>query len=422
MSGQRINLATLGNDGRLGEGQQGRPSLYGRFGLRRFRALMGDVMFKQIPIVCVGDSITAGQGGDNVTGAFSNVPDNTQGWVGQLRTLLGASPGSAATAEGFIFCDDSRITVTGAANNNWACVPLRHGYRLIKNTQKIEVTIPEGVTGIGVIQANMPKSFNEAGSKLADATASYKKGAGAETALTALTNTGIPVEQIIAVTAGEVFTVFGPATAQSYIVGLRFHNAASTGFLVDRIGQPGQVSGDMLGGEKVGALLQAASAENQQFAARAIYRWAGAAGLIIVSFGTNDQSFQEAGGSEGQRGVTLAKYTEWMEQFANQAIADGWCVLILGEPRNAASEATGGATASMDEYWAAMKAYAQATEHVAFLDIGELWGNNAAATAIGLTEANTVHPLRPGHGDIARTVRRAILGDEPVGIASLEAA
>ncbi len=397
-----------------------RPVLYGKFGLRRFRALAGDAIYKQVPIVCVGDSIAAGQGGDNNTGVYNNVPDNTQGWVGQLRQLLALSEqtGSLNPGEGFWFADDNRLTQEGTGNNNWSCVPLRHGYRLIKNAQKVKLAaIPAGVTHVGIIQANMDKAFNEAGSKLADATGSYKLGAGAETALAALTNTRIPVEQRIAVAPGEALEILGPAAAQTYIVGITMYTE-NNGIVVHRIGQPGYVSGDLLGGQKLGALLQAASAENQVAAARATYRWAGAGGLVILSFLTNDQFYQAAGGNENQRGVTLAHYTEWMTQYANQAIADGWCVLILGEPRNP-NPAAG---ATLDEYCAAMKAYALETEHAAFLDVGELWGSHAAAEALGLTEANTVHPLRPGHGDIARMVHRAILGNAPTGITALEAA
>jgi lysophospholipase L1-like esterase len=393
----------------------GKPSLWNKYGLRRFRAFSGDAMFKTVPIVCVGDSITFGQGGNNNTGAPENEPDAAEGWVGQLRKILGSSPQSAAQnpGEGFWFPDESRVTVTGGVSNNWACAALRHAERLIKNTQTLSFTVPAGVTSVGVIQANMPKSFNEAGSKLADVTGSYKLGAGSETALTALTNTGLPVAQFISATGGEVFTVFGPASAQTYIVGFVMRTASS-GFLLHRMGQPGYVSGDLLGGQNTGVLNQT-EATNQTYAVRATYRWS-EPGLIILSFGTNDQNFQSSGGTTAQRGVTLAKYTEWMKQYANQAVADGWCVLILGEPRNP-NEPTGAGISSSDEYWGAMKAFALESEHVAFMDVGELWGNNAAATALGLTESNTVHPNRKGHGDIARMVYRAITGSAPVGIA-----
>lgn len=399
--------------------EAGRPVLYNRAGLRRWRAASADALFTTVPIVCVGDSITAGQGGDNTTGAFNNVPDNTQGWVGQLRTLLASSPQTAVSSagEGFIFCTDSRITNEGGVGNSYACMPLRNGYRL-KSGQKFKLTVPAGVTKIGVIQANMPKSFSEAGSKEADVTGKTKVGAGAETAMTALTNTGAPIETQITVAEGEEFQVLGPATAQTYIVGLNLLTGKS-GVLVHRVGQVGYVVGDALGGQTLGALNQ--SAANQAIAAKANCTWAGAKGLLILSFLVNDQQFQASGGTTIQRGVTLETFNTWMQTVANTAVEEGFCVLLLGEPRSPA-EATGANIASADEYCAVMRNFAMRSEHVAFMDVGELWGTHTPSEELGLTAAGSVHPLRPGHGDIARMVYRALVGYQTGGVAELHSA
>lgn len=389
----------------------GRPVLYAAAGLRRWRAALGDALFAQVPLICVGDSITAGQGGDNSTSTFANVPDNTQGWVGQLRTLLGGGPG-----EGFIFTDDSRVTQGGGVfSNNWACVPLRHGPRLLHGSGfTLGLTIPAGVTALGIIQANQTQAFSAAGSNLADVSALYSQTGSAtvtNAAITTLTNTGIPIETDITVQAGDTVTVSSPATAQSYIAGFLL-KTTSAGVAVHRVGQPGDVSGDLLGGQSSGALTQTAG--NQVTAGRACYQWAPVPGLLIVSIGVNDQQFQGGGGSAAQNGVTLSLFTTWMQQFCNQAIADGWCCLILGEPRNP----NAGAGATQNQYWAAMKGYALATDHVAFIDVGDMWGPNAQSTALGLTTGTSVHPLRRGHGDIARMLYR-VLASNPAGIVEL---
>lgn len=415
------SYAPLGTDGHLSASATPRPSLYGATGLRRWRAALGDALFAQVPIVCVGDSITAGQGGDNTLTVFSNIPDNSQGWAGQLRALLAAQTGSAP-GEGFVFPDDSRVTYAGGTfNNNWPCTPLRHGPRLLHGSgNTMALTVPAGVTALGVIQANQTQAFNSSGTNLADVSALYAQAGSvtvSATSITTLTNTGRAIETDIAVQPGDTITISAPATAQSYVAGFNFKNA-NPGVLVHRVGQPGYVSGDLLGGQTSGTLLQSASASNQQIAARACYDWAGTQGLVIVSFGTNDQFNQAGAGSASQNGVTLPLYTAWMEQFMAQAVADGWCCLVLGEPRNP-NAYTGGA--SEDQYWAAMKAYALATDHVAFLDTGELWGSNAAATALNLGASNTVHPNRRGHGDIARMVYRAVSSDT-AGVAELVAA
>ncbi len=411
--------ASLGSDGHINPSVMPRPTLYAPDGLRRFRAALGDALFTTVPIVCVGDSITAGQGGDNITSSISYPPDNSQGWVGQLRTLLSVSPfsGLQNPGEGFIFADDYRVTLGGGvSNNNNACVPLRHGPRLLHgNGWTLQLTIPDGVRTLGIIQANQTQAFNAAGSNLADVSALYSQTGSASVSnasITTLTNTGLAIETDIACQPGDVFTISSPASAQSYIVGFVL-KSGNPGLMVHRVGQPGYVSGDLLGGQTSGTLIQ--SSANQVLAAQAVYNWAGSQGLVVVSFGTNDQQLQTGGGTANQNGVTLSLYTTWMEQFCNQAISDGWCVLILGEPRNP----NPGSGSTLDQYWGAMQSYALATDHVAFIDVGELWGSNANATALGLAVNNSVHPLRKGHGDIARMLYRAITA---AGIAELVAA
>jgi lysophospholipase L1-like esterase len=413
--GQR---AQLGTDGHISPSVLPRPVLYNPQGLRRWRAALGDALFSKVPIVCVGDSITAGQGGDNNLLTFSNVPDNTNAWVGQLRSLLGISTGTSA-GEGFIFSDDSRVTQGGGVfSNNWACTPLRHGPRLLHGSGfTLAITIPSGVTALGVIQANQTQAFSSAGSNLADVSALYSQTGSAtvnNASITTLTNTGRAIETDITCQAGDVITISSPATAQSYIVGFVLKTAAS-GVMVHRVGQAGYVSGDLLGGQLSGTLIQSASSTNQVNAARAIYDWAGTTGLIVVSFGTNDQFNQAGAGTAAQNDVVLSLYTAWMSQFMTQAVSDGWCCLVLGEPRNP-NALTSGATE--DQYWGAMKSFALATDHVSFIDTGELWGSNAAATALGLGASNTVHPNRRGHGDIARMLHR-VLSSNTAGITEL---
>jgi lysophospholipase L1-like esterase len=397
-----------------------RPAVYGAAGLRRWRAAAGDALFSPIPVVVVGDSIAAGQGGDNNVSTYSNVPDNTQGWAGQLRTMFGTALGSSP-GEGFWFATDSRITTAGSpVNNNYACGPLRTCYRLLHGaSQSLSLTVPAGVTAVTVIQANQTQAFNSAGTNLADVSALYSQ-TGSHTvtnaAITTLTNTGRAIGTDIACAAADTITVSNPATAQSYIAGF-IMKTGSAGVLVHRVGQPGYVSGDLLGGQTSGTLLNTGNSTLLTDAARAVYDWAGTTGLIICGFGTNDQQYQAGGGSANQNDVTLSLYTTWMEQFTGQAVADGWAVLILGQPRNPNAASSG---STQDQYWAAMQAYALATDHVAFADVGELWGTNSASTALNLTSGTSVHPNRRGHGDLARMVFQAVTG--VAGTAELTAA
>lgn len=377
-------------------------------GLRRWRAALGDALFTTVPVVCVGDSITAGQGADNNPDTYSNIPDNSQGWAGQLRALFAAALGTYP-GEGFIFSDDTRVTNSGGIANTWACTPLTHGFRLIGAAQTLTLTVPGGVTSLGIIQANQTQAFNSAGSNLADVSATYSQTGSVTVsgaAITTLTSTGRAVETFIAVQPGDVITVAGPATAQSYIVGFDLRTG-QPGVLVHRVAIPGFVSGDALGGQISGTLNQAGNPTEITDAIRACYDWAGTQGLVTTSFLGNDQQFQAGGGSAKQNGVTITNYTSWMTQFMNQAIADGWSTLMFAPPRNP-SAATG--VPSEDDYLATILAYALTTDHAAYLDTGELWGPYADSAALNLVNGASVHPLRRGHGDMARLLYRAVAG------------
>ena len=384
----------------------GSTMLHSPSGLRRWRAAFGDAQFANVPVVCVGDSITAGQGADNNPSAYSNIPDNTNGWVGQLRKLLanehGADPG-----EGFIFADDTRVTNNGGIGNVWACTPLTHGYRLT-GTQNLVLTVPAGITRLGIIQANQTQAFNSAGSNLADVSGVYSQTGSATVTnapITTLTNTGRALVTEITVAAGDVITVSAPATAQTYVAGFNLRSG-NAGVLVHRVAVPGYTSGDMLGGQSSGILNQTASPSNQVAAIRACYDWAGTQGLVMVCMLGNDQQFQAGGGTARQNGVTLANYTAWMTQFMTQVIADGWSVLMFAPPRNP-SQYTGGP--SEDAYLASILSWVQTHDHAAYLDTGELWGPYADSAALGLVNGTSVHPLRRGHGDMARMVYRAVV-------------
>jgi lysophospholipase L1-like esterase len=424
-AGFLATVATTGTDGHLYSSITPRPTLYSPTGLRRWRAALGDSLFSQVPIVCVGDSITAGQGGDNNLSAFSNLPDNANGWAGQLRALLALRFGSYP-GEGFWFADDSRVTWSGGtSNNNWPCVPLRHGPRIVHGSgNTVSLTVPAGVYVVGVIQANQTAAFNTGGSGLDDVSLLYSQTGSvtvSNASLTTLTNTGRAVTTNIAVQPGDTITLTAPATAQSYLAGFNMQTG-QPGVLVHRIGQPGYVSGDLLGGQVSGTLNQASSSSNQTAAARACYDWAqtswmGATGLVIAEFGANDQQFQAGGGASTQNDVTLSLYTTWMGQFIGQAITDGWSVLALASPRNPNGAGSG---STQDQYYATLLDYALGNDYAAYMDVGEWWGSNAAASALDLTAVTSVHPYRAGHGDIARTLFNAITGQP--GITELTAA
>jgi len=413
-----VGGAALGGQVLPGAAVQGspfgnKPLLYAPTHLRRWRAALALADQNVVPLIYCGDSIPWGLGADNTTGT-PNATALAKGICGRLQSQFGNSfrtflqnPG-----EGYVFPNDSRVTVAGApVQNLWAPTPFGQGYRLVGATQTLTITIPAGVTSITVIQGNMTQVFNAAGSNLADVTGQYNINGGGNTNLTALTNTNSPISTTIAVVAGNVFQVIGPAAAQTYITGFLLNSAAANGVQVHRICLNGAVTGSLLGGQASGILSQTAA--SQIIATRANYIWNAAPSLIIVEFSVNDQQFQNGGGTASQNGVTIGKYQNWMQQFCDQAVADGWCVLLVGGPQDQGYQP---ASPTLDQYLAVLKSIALATDHVAHVNISEMWGSYVNSQADGVQLIGSVHPNLAGHGDIAALLYDTLLGKAQAGI------
>jgi lysophospholipase L1-like esterase len=384
----RIGGGTIGGTGQ-GAGSSIDPglTLTKPRGLRRFSNALGDALFTRVPIVCVGDSITYGQGGDNINTA-ANLPDATGGWVGQLRTLIAKTYGDPG--EGLLLANDTRFTNTGATAGNNQLMAMRRGIRLLTG-QTFTYTVEAGVTTLGIVQGNLA----------GDVTATYTRNGGTATALNTLTGTGAPLNTDVTVATGDVIVITGPATAQTYINGLDKKNS-TTGVSVHRVAVPGNVVGDAMGGQTNGVLTQTTA--NQAIAIRQLYGWANQPGLLILSFGINDQSFNTTGGTTAQAKVTATLYQAWVQQIATQVVGDGWSVLLLGQNLNP----TPGAGDTEAQYRAARAAVAAATDHVAVLEMADVFGTAAQSTTGGLIMAASVHPARKGHGTYARAIHRVI--------------
>jgi len=400
------------------------PVLYAPQHLRRWRAAYALADINVVPLVYAGDSIPWGLGADGTTGT-PNATALARGICGRLRSYFGASPRTllANPGEGYVFPNDSRVTVAGApAANNWGCSPFNQGYRLIALAQNLTITIPAGVTSVSVIQGNTNAAYNTGGgvghssSGLADVTCLFNINGGANTNLSALTNTNVALASTpIAVVAGNTFQVLGPATAQGYIHGFLLNSAAANGVQVHRVCLNGGVSGRLLGGQSSGVLTLTAAADQVQ-AAQSCYIWNAAPSLVIVEFSVNDQQFQNGGGSASQNNVTITRYQAWIQQFCNQAVADGWCVLLIGGPQDVGYAA---GSPTLDQYLGVLKQIALSTDHVAYLNVSEMCGPYTSSQADGVQLIGSVHPSVAGHGDIAALVYDTLAGKAQSGITEL---
>jgi hypothetical protein len=392
----------------------GAPILYSKEGgagsakgLRRHFERISNCLNAQYHLTVGADSHVFGQGGNdaNELTAATNLEDKDLGWVGQLRQLIQLSEagGAIAAGEGFIFGGyefEGRVTRQNSPSTvkNYTA-PLRRGIRLFGTTQSITYTVEAGVTSLGIIQANQPKAFNSAGSNLADVSANWKKNAEEKGAVAALTNTGVPIETRVAVSAGDVIVISGPSTAQSYVTGIATYKSG-VGAVVHRIGVGGLVIADVLGGQSEGTLTLSAESD-LNLAIDTCGAWH-SPGLLVLPFLTNDQAFQTAGGAAAQRGVTSAKYKEWAEKVCKRWVENGGCVLLLGNIR--ADAGVLGTPESEATYIGKLKEVALATDHVAFADMGQVLGTSAAMQAAGQQFTGASHMKKIGHAIFARAV------------------
>jgi hypothetical protein len=373
-------------------------------GLRRHYEGISNALNAQYFVDFAGDSHVAGQGANNSNTftAADNLEDKDMSAAGQLRQLMQKSEagGGISAGEGFIhtgYSLEGRIELVNApsTSKNWTA-PLRRGIRLLNGTTNaVKVTIPAGVTKLGVIQANQAKAFNSAGTNLADVSARWKKNGVEQGNVTALTNTGVPILARLTVAAGDVIEIYQPATAQTYIGGEVFFESEK-GIILNRIGITGETSGGLIGGTSEGLPVNAAESD-QNLAIDTIGAWH-SSGLLITEFLSNDQALQGGGGEARQNKVTAPRYKEYVEKACIRYVANGGCVLLVGNIRNP-NAAAGESEAT---YIAKLKEIALAMDHVAFVDMGEVFGTAAQMQAAGHQFTSSVHMKQAAHAIYAR--------------------
>jgi hypothetical protein len=377
-------------------------------GLRRWSRQYTNKDVASIPICCVGDSQTFGQfaNGTNTETTTDNLQDAPLSYPARLRALMNpnTSPG-----EGFLFpgtatgTAEGRIAVgSGVTSNAPHPGAMRRGAYLpggsYPNTTLTYVA-EAGVTLLGVILENTAGLGSP----------TWSKNGVNKNAWTTLDNSGGYSLVYHVVTAGDVIVLTGLNGTSSNVIGFvtRTGTAPAVGIPVHRIGVGGQAQGQMLGGVYNG-LLASIDGVNQwtgpQMTAyiRAHYAWETNPGLLIVKFGTNDQTYQQ--GTAGQNnGVTPTIFGNGVQQVVNQAVADGWCVLLKGPPVSPTQNNAGGA-APLSAYKTVMQQIAANTDHCAFWDIADQWGITPTnASALGLQDTASSHSTARGYADEAST-------------------
>lgn len=190
----------------------------------------------------------------------------------------------------------------------------------------------------------------------------------------------------------------------TYISGisLRSGTAAATGALISRVGKSGSTTKD-----HVGALYS----ENTQLNLLQSAITFPGMDLAVIALGINDAAKQT------EQEIPVATYKANLKKLCALVVEQGGCVLLLGSPRLHSETAP----ATQIEYYDAAKEIALTEEHVAYVDLMDLWGTEALAESLGFQNNALygVHPSLAGHGDYGRmlfVVLSLLVGqNSPVG-------
>jgi len=178
------------------------------------------------------------------------------------------------------------------------------------------------------------------------------------------------------------------STDNTDVSGVVMRKRLDAGVVVNQIGLSGSNSSDHM------------SEGNRLIAATEQFTALGTVGAFLVALGTND--FQGQAGN----GITPAVYKANLKIMSDRHAAAGSCTLLVAGFRYSNDA---GKTDPEEAYYAAARELANEEAHVAFIDLDEILGGNAGATALGyLNSATGIHPWLAGHGEYARIIFDAL--------------
>ena len=376
-------------------------------GLDRFRAKYALASAQTVHIGCFGDSISEGVVGNR--SLTDNVVADQVSWAGQLRALFASQFGSnpAGLITPAFTGTDSRVTTSGSQNTDATCVPTTYARRLT-NSQTVTFTAPTARTADllyyagGSADGTLNGGFNYT-----------VDGGGSQIGLPSGNN---PTPGFFARNVGvlsnapHTYVLSGASANLQVIAGLRYHDGF--GVSVSRYAKAGFTLLDLLtrgyaapgsNGNIPGGVPNAVGI------ARVMGFYAAAFGndLNIIAIGENDALKQQTATAANEL-PDVTTYESYLRQMVAAQSAAGGCTLLL----STSPPQTGGATVPTGgqprlAYHAAMKRIASDTNHVAHLDISDIWGVSGdwaspAAIAAGFfANSPSVHPGVSGYGSMA---------------------
>ena len=385
-------------------------------GLRRWYALLATASIQAIHANCYGDSITEAVGTEGNVAISDNIIADSKGWPGQLRNLFaakfGTNPGGLITPK--FSGTDTRVSLSGSPTTDTSVITTTYGARL-NSSQSFTANLPVCKTADILYYAGGSTDGSLIGgfTSTVDGNASVSLAAGvnASPGYKAL-NVGALSEATHA-----VVVTGGHATNTQVIAGVRYHDGkgvtvsrhARSGFTILDLHARGTISA---GGISGGTINATTAARVMNFFAAAF-----GANLNIIAVGENDATKQLIATSAGEY-TNLATYEAFLRAMvAAQANAGGCTLLVSWSPPPVGGSAVPDGGATRMAYHAVMKKIASDTDHVAHLDITDIWGVDGDWAKIEryndgfFSAAATVHPSVLGYGNIASILFRVLTQD-----------
>ena len=319
-----------------------------------------------------GDSIAlGGYAGGTTAGAF-----RLNGFVSQFRQRAEAVYGQTAGGIIKVQAEYDEVTLTGGSTSG-TTGPMQQGYQIPAGAT-ITVAPVRRCTGFTV-------AFWSGGGAF-----SWAVDGGAATTITPAGGDTIQTTTISGLTdATHSLVLTGVGTAHVSWVRPTY---AATGVVVDRLARSGATANHLA--------YQTTASANRTRVFDASFKATGA-DLNVIQVGPNDIS---AGAP------TAADFKTLLQAAADYiATTAGGCTLLVAGPRFAGDQTTA------NTYYDGMRQIAEATDHVAFVDLMEAWTSFETVNQADLDFMyDTIHPNALGHASLGRLLVNTLLTPQPV--------
>jgi lysophospholipase L1-like esterase len=343
--------------------------------LRRWYTKLATANASRATISVHGDSIVLG----GYAGGTTSADWRKSGLATQLRLKFASTYGSTGGGAIKFTSEYDEVTLSGGSTSS-TTGPQQQG-RSLSAGNTITIAPIESFTGFSLAYWNQGGSFSYA-----------IDGGGATT----VTPTGTDVMSVVTVTGLSNTThsvVIAQVSGTPHVGWFRPTNAVTTGVVVDRFGRSGATA--------LSLAFATTTSANRTRLLDASFNAPGT-DLAIIAVGANDIAAQSPTPSDF---YTLLKV---ISDYVSGTV--GGCTLLVAGPRYSTD-----LTYTQAEYYAQMELLANTDDHVAFIDLADLWISYDTVNQSDLDFMyDTIHPNAQGHHSYAQWLAEALVIPQPV--------